>query len=239
MDKRLELFTVNTNALNWELDLSKLGKELSKVNKNKKVETWNSILTQEIFKNSIHLGTADETMISAHNSLLSDSISVNRDDVSNRESNEANVNEDFNNASKIPTSSLTSETGLTFTNVKKNEDANDINLECKDMKKEKMNPNTRIESMPAIHTSLSSNPDDEDITSFDDNVYFGLDSCSTSHVFNDVSLFLKDAITEVMDSGILGAGGVENVTKKGTIIFKIIDSYGKESIVNLESVFWV
>ena len=137
MDKRLELFTVNTNALNWELDLSKLGKELSKVNKNKKVETWNSILTQEIFKNSIHLGTADETMISAHNSLLSDSISVNRDDVSNRESNEANVNEDFNNASKIPTSSLTSETGLNFINVKKNEDTNDINLECKDMKKEK------------------------------------------------------------------------------------------------------
>ena len=74
-------------------------------------------------------------MISAHDSLLSDSTSVKRDDVSNRESNEVNVNESFNNTSKIRTSSLTSGTGLNVASVKKNEDADDVNLECKDMKK--------------------------------------------------------------------------------------------------------
>ena len=150
-----------------------------------------------------------------------------------------NVSEDFNNTSKIRTSSLTSETGLNVANVKKNEDADDINLECKDMKKEKMNSNTRSESMAAIHTSLSNNPDDENTTSFDDDVCFGLESCSTNHACNDVSLFLKDTITEVMDSGILGVGGVASVTKKGTIRIKIICSRGKESIIDLENVFWV
>ena len=102
-----------------------------------------------------------------------------------------------------------------------------------------MNSNTRNESTTAIHTSLSNNPDDENITSFDNNVHFGLDSCSTNHACNGISLFLKDTITEVMDSGILGVGGVANVAKKGTIRFKIIDSYGKESIIDLENVFWV
>ena len=80
--------------------------------------------------------------------------------------------------------------------------------------------------MTVTQKYLSSHSDNQEqhVTPFDNTICLGLDGYSTTHTRNVMNMFLKQAITEVIDSNALGDRGLARVTKKVTVHLKLSTS---------------
>ena len=68
---------------------------------------------------------------------------------------------------------------------------------------------------------------------------FGLDSCSTTHTCFDESLFTPGTVEELEGSGVEGAGGRSEVTKRGSVAIRIKSDDGDINHLVLENVAFV
>ena len=58
-------------------------------------------------------------------------------------------------------------------------------------------------------------------------IEFGLDSCATSHIVNDLSLFIPGTVVELKNNGVKGVSGTAVISKRGDAEIFIFCSDGK------------
>ena len=68
-------------------------------------------------------------------------------------------------------------------------------------------------------------------------IEFGLDCCATSHIMNDLSLFIPDTIIELKNNGVKGIGRTVIIPKRGDV--EIFCSNGKKHKHILRNVSYV
>ena len=91
-------------------------------------------------------------------------------------------------------------------------------------------PSITVPRVSEAYISLD-NPNDENHVrcSFDETTTeFGLDSCASTHMCNDISMFLPESLVDLTNVGVGGIGGVSPIEKKGTITFNIVDEEGMQ-----------
>ena len=68
---------------------------------------------------------------------------------------------------------------------------------------------------------------------------FGLDSCATSHIVNDLSLFISGTIAELKNNGVKGIGRTVKIPLKGDVEIFIFCSDKKKHKHILRNVSYV
>ena len=106
---------------------------------------------------------------------------------------------------------------------------------------ERPNDTDEIEMKAACHAAARNSAAKNYVQcSFDEKATkFGVDSCATTHICNDVSMFLPKSLVEANSVGAEGIGGLAKTSKRGTIKMLIEEEGGEKIPVLLENVLHV
>ena len=102
-------------------------------------------------------------------------------------------------------------------------------------------PSITILCASEAYISLDSPNDNSYVRySFDETTTeFKLDSCASTHICNDISMFLTESLVDLTNIGVGGIGRVSLIEKKGMIRFNIVDEESIQEDILLTNVCYM